>query len=88
MTLGDLLREIHQAGLTLAATEGEDVLGVYPASNITPELSAAIREHKPALVRVALEDERFQETGIVQSERQVFGLAREYYGLDKEAGAP
>ncbi len=87
MTLGDLLRDIHEAGLSLAANEGEDALRVFPASRLTPELSAAIREHKQSLIGVALEDRRFRETGVVQSERQVFELAREYFGLDKKGGA-
>ena len=86
MMLGELLREIHDAGLRLVAVEGDDVLHVSPASNLTPELSAAIKEHKEALIRVALEDQRFRETGALQSERQVFELAREYFGLDKPEG--
>ena len=86
MMLGELLREIHDAGLRLAAVEGEDVLQVSPASNLTPKLSAAIKRHKEALIRVALEDQRFRETGVIQSERQVFEFAREYFDLDKPEG--
>ena len=71
----------------LAANEGENALRVSPASRLTPELSAAIREHKRALIGVALEDRRFRETGIVQSERQVFEMAREYFGLGEHGGA-
>lgn len=82
LMLGELLREIHDAGLRLAATEGEDVLQVSPVSNLTPDLSAAIKEHKEALIRVALEDQRFRETGVIQSERQVFDLARDYFRED------
>lgn len=85
--LGELLREIYDAGLRLAAAEGEDVLQVSPASNLTPELSAAIKEHKEVLIRVALEDQRFRETGVIQSERQVFELAREHFGLNEKGGA-
>lgn len=86
LMLGELLREIHDAGLRLAAAEGENVLQVSPASNLTPELSVAIKEHKEALIRVALEDQRFRETGIIQTERQVFELAREHFDLDKPEG--
>lgn len=89
LMLGELLREIHDAGLRLAAAEGEDVLQVSPASNLTPELSAAIKKHKEALIRVALEDQRFRETGVIQAERQVFELAREHFELDRrKGGAP
>ena len=87
MILGDLLRKIHDAGLSLGATEGEDLLRVWPSSNLTPELSAGIKEHKNALIRVALDDQRFKETGVIQSERQVFELAREHFDLDKRGGA-
>jgi hypothetical protein len=80
--LGELLCEIHDAGLRLAAAEGEDVLQVSLVSNLTPDLSAAIKEHKEALIRVALEDQRFRETGVIQSERQVFDLARDYFRED------
>lgn len=84
--LGELLREIHDAGLRLAAAEDEHVLRVWPSSNLTPELSAAIKEHKDDLIRVAREDQHFRETDIIQSERQVFELAREFFGLDKQRG--
>jgi hypothetical protein len=33
------------------------------------------------------EDEQMRRTGIIQSEYQVFGLAREYFGLDENEGA-
>ena len=46
MSVGDVLLAISEAGLTLAASETEDTLKVYPVENITPELAEAIREHK------------------------------------------
>jgi hypothetical protein len=87
LTLGNLLRGLSEAELELSATEGEDVLRVRPASNLTPELSMAIREHKGDLMRVALEDQRFRETGVLQSERQVFELAHEHFGVNEKGGA-
>ena len=33
------------------------------------------------------EDEKMRRTGIIQSERQVFELAREYFGPDERGGA-
>jgi hypothetical protein len=87
LMLGELLRQIHDAGLSLSATEGEDVLRVSPAFNLTSELVTAIKEHKEHLIRVILEDRRFRETGIIQCERQVFDLACEYFGLNEKGGA-
>jgi hypothetical protein len=84
--LGELLHEIHDAGLRLGASEDEHVLQVWPSSNLTPELSVAIKEHKDDLIRVVRENQRFRETGIIQSEHQVFALAREFFGLDKQGG--
>jgi L-aminopeptidase/D-esterase-like protein len=87
LSVGDLLLAISEAGLTLTASETEDTLKVYPAENITPELAAAIREHKAAIVRIVREDEEMRRTGVIQSERQVFQLARQYFGLEKKGGA-
>ena len=75
------------AGLTLTASEAGDTLKVYPAENITPELAAAIREDKADLIRIVREDEQMRRTGIIQSERQVFGRAREYFRLNDKGGA-
>jgi hypothetical protein len=52
-----------------------------------PELAEAVREHKAEIVRILREDEEMHHTGIIQSERQVFELAHEYFGLDGEEGA-
>jgi hypothetical protein len=41
-------------------------------SSATPSLRADERK----------EDEKFRRTGIIQSERQVFELAREHFGLN------
>ena len=89
MSVGDTLQAISEAGLTLKAGKTGDTLKVYPPENITPELAATIREHKPALLRIAREDEEMSRTGIIQSERQVFQLAREFFGsgADETGGA-
>ena len=86
MSVGDTLYAISEAGLTLKASKTKDTLKVYPAENITPELAAAIREYKADIIRILREDEEMARTGIVQSERQVFEMAREYFGLDKSGG--
>ena len=80
MSVGDTLYAISEAGLTLAASKTEDTLKVHPAENITPELAVAIREHKADIIRILREDEEMHRTGIAQSERQVFELAREFFG--------
>ncbi len=87
MSVGDTLYAISEAGLTLTASKTEDTLKVYPAENITPVLAAAIKEHKADLIRIMREDEKMRRTGIIQSERQVFELAREYFGLNEKGGA-
>ncbi len=84
MSVGDILLAISTAGLTLTASKTEDTLKVYPAENITPELAAAIKEHKADIIRIMREDEEMRRTGIIQSERQVFELAHEYFGLERQ----
>ena len=87
MNVGDTLYAISEAGLTLTASKTEDTLKVYPAEGLTPDLAAAIKEHKVDLIRIVREDEEMRRTGTIQSERQVFELAREYFGLnEKEVG--
>ena len=87
MSVGDVLYAISSAGLTIAAGKTEDTLKVYPAENITPELAAAIKEHKAEIIRIVREDEEMRRTGVIQSERQVFELAREHFGLNEKGGA-
>ncbi len=82
MSVGDVLYAISEAGLTLTAGKSEDTLKVYPAERLTADLAAAIKEHKADIIRIMREDEEMRRTGIIQSERQVFELAREFFGLD------
>jgi hypothetical protein len=82
LSVGDVLCAAAQAGLTLKASMSEDTLKAYPAAELTPELTTAIKEHKAAIIQVIREDEEMRRTGIIQSERQVFEMAREYIGLD------
>jgi hypothetical protein len=86
LSVGDVLSAISEAGLTLQESKSEDTLKVYPAENVTPNLAAAIREHKSEVIRVLREDEEMSRTGIIQSERQVLELAREFFGLDDSKG--
>jgi len=82
LSVGDTLYAISEAGLTVSVSKTEDTLKVYPAENITPELAAAIKEHKEEIIRILREDEEMRRTGIIQSERQVFELAREFFGSE------
>ena len=86
MTVGDTLYAISDAGLTVRTSMTEAILKVYPAERIYPELAAAIKTHKAAIIQVMREDEEMRRTGVIQSERQVFEMAREYFGLDKPEG--
>jgi hypothetical protein len=80
------LHAIAEAGLTVAASDAGDVLKVYPAEGISPELAAAIKAHKSDILKVMREDEEMRRTGVIQSERQVFEMAREYFGLNDPEG--
>jgi hypothetical protein len=88
LNVGDVLFAISEAGLTLKAGKTEDTLKVYPAENITPELAEVIREHKAEIIQILREDEEMRRTGIIQSERQVFELASEFFGANEKGGAP
>jgi hypothetical protein len=61
-------------------------LKAYPAERLTAQLAAAIREHKADIIKVVREDEEMRRTGIIQSERQVFELAREFLGSNEKEG--
>jgi L-aminopeptidase/D-esterase-like protein len=86
LNVGDVLFAISEAGLTLRTNKTEDTLKVCPAERLTPELAAAIKEHKAAIIRVMREEEEMRRTGIIQSERQVFEMAHDYFGLNKPEG--
>ncbi len=86
MNVGDTLYAISEAGLSLRTSNTEDTLKVYPSGKLTPELAAAIKEHKSDLIRILRENEEMRRTGILQSERQVFEMAREYFGLSEKEG--
>jgi len=86
MYLGDLLFEISKRGITLTCGPTEDRLNAKPTAALTPELIEEIRQRKKELIQVVREDEEMRRTGIIQSERQVFELAREFFGLDQKGG--
>jgi hypothetical protein len=87
LNVGDTLYAISEARLTLTTSKTEDILKAYPAAKLTLELAAAIKEHKADIMRIMREDEEMRRTGILQCERQVFELAREFFGLNEKGGA-
>jgi len=86
MLVGELLYQIDVAGVVVSYFADEDRLNAKPTSALTPELIAEIREHKQEIIKIMREDEEMRP-GIIQAERQVFDLAREYFGLDHREGA-
>jgi hypothetical protein len=87
MRVGELLFRIAEAGITLTCSKVEDWLNAKPTSALTPDLIKEIREHKMEIIRIMREDEEMRRSGIIQSERQVFELAREHFGLNEKDGA-
>lgn len=87
MNVGDVLFEIAERGITLTCGATEDRLNAKPTSAVTPELAAKIKEHKADIIRIMREDEEMRRTGVIQSERQVFELAREFFGPNGKGGS-
>ena len=101
MRVGDLLAEIAERGITLTCCgRTGDRLNAKPTAALTPLLIAEITEHKTEIIEILRErrrkreDRALEETGVVQSERQVFDMARRYFGVRRkvadrqEAGQP
>jgi hypothetical protein len=82
MLVGELLYRIAQRGVTLRCDRTDDRLHYSPKDALEPGLLDELRGRKQEVIRVLREDEELRRTGIVQSERQVFDLAREYFDLD------
>jgi TubC N-terminal docking domain len=86
MHVRDLLIEIAERAITLTCGRTEDRLNAKPTSALTPELIVEIKEHKHEIIQIlrndecCREDRRLKETGVIQSQRQVFELARVWFG--------
>jgi hypothetical protein len=85
LSVGDVLCAVSKAGLKLEAVETTDILKAYPAERLTPQLAAAIREHKADIIKIIREDEEMRRTGVIHSERQVFELAREFFAYSRSS---
>ena len=79
MLVGELLSQIDEHGATLRCGRSEDRLDYTPAEALPPELIDELKARKHEVIRVLREDEDFERTGLIQSERQVFDLARNYF---------
>jgi hypothetical protein len=88
MRVGELLYRIDRDGIMLTYVADEDRLNAKPTSALTPELIEEIRRHKREITQILREDEEMRRTGLIQSERQVFDMARECFRTsEKETGA-
>ena len=82
MHVGELLCQIAEQGVTLRCGKTEDRLHYTPGGTLPPNLVAELKAHKPEIIQILREDEEYRRTGIIQCERQVFGLARDYFRED------
>jgi rhodanese-related sulfurtransferase len=57
-----------------------------PPGALPPDLAAELKARKEDVIRILREDDEFERTGIIQVERQVFDLAREYFGKEGPEG--
>ena len=80
MHVGELLCQIAEQGVTLRCGKTEDRLHYTPAGALPPNLVAELKTRKPEVIQILREDEEFKRTGRIQSERQVFDPAREFFG--------
>lgn len=79
MHLGELLYRIAEHGVTLRCGRSEDRLSYSPQGALPPELVAELKTNKQEIIQILREDEDLRRTGIIQSERQVFDMAREHF---------
>jgi hypothetical protein len=78
MHVGELLYRIAEHGVSLRCGRTEDRLHFTPAGALPPTLVVELKEYKE-IIKILREDEELKRTGLIQSERQVFELARERF---------
>ena len=79
MHVGELLYRIAEHGVSLRCGRIEDRLHYTPAGALPSRLVMELKEHRQEIIQILREDEELKRTGIIQSERQVFELARERF---------
>lgn len=89
-TVSNTLTGLRKQGIAEATGEkdgrAEQVRFIVPASQPSRNGTwdaGRTKEHKADITRIVREGELMRRTGIIQSERQVFEMVREYFGLDK-----
>ena len=85
MNVGELLCQIDHHGVTLRCDKTADRLHYTPAGALPQDLVTELKKHKQEVIQILREDEEYLRTGVIQCERQVFDLARDYFGGDGEA---
>ena len=86
MIVGELLYRISERVVALRCDRTEDRLHYSPKGALDSELLNELRVRKQEVIQVLREDVEMRRTGIIQSERQVFGLAREFFGSNEGEG--
>ena len=86
MHVAQLLARVESAGVVLTYLSEEDRLIAKPTASVTPEIVEVLRERRAEVIGALREDEELRRTGIIQSERQVFDIARQHFGLDGGGG--
>jgi hypothetical protein len=82
MHVGELLYRVAKHNVTLRCEWSDERLHYAPTGALPPNLVAELKEHKLTIIQILREDEEFRGTGIIQCERQIFELVREYFGGD------
>jgi hypothetical protein len=82
MRIGELLYRVGEHGVMLWCGRTEDRLLYSPAGTLPAELLAELKKNKAEIIRMMREDEELRRTGLIQSERQVFDRARDYFRGD------
>ncbi len=85
MHIGELLYQIAEHGVTLRCGRTEERLHYSPAGALPPHLLKELKEHKQEVIQILREDQEYRRTGIIQCERQIIDLARDYFGEDGRA---
>jgi hypothetical protein len=78
MAAEELLAKLSSLGY--AATAEDVRLKLHGPCQPPEDLERRIIDRRDELMKILREDEELRRTGIIQSGRQVFGMAREYFG--------
>jgi hypothetical protein len=82
MRVGEVLYRVAQHGVALRCGRTENRLHYSPKGALPAELVTELKKHKAEVIKIMREDEEMRRTGVIQSDRQVFELAREFFGED------